>query len=31
MDGTIYLGEKLLEGALEFIDLLYQQGRTIYS
>jgi 4-nitrophenyl phosphatase len=27
MDGTIYLGEKLLEGALEFIDLLHQQGR----
>ena len=26
MDGTIYLGEKLLEGALEFIDLLHQQG-----
>ena len=27
MDGTIYLGEKLLAGALEFIDLLHQQGR----
>jgi HAD superfamily hydrolase (TIGR01457 family) len=27
MDGTIYLGEKLLEGALEFINLLHQQGR----
>ena len=27
MDGTIYLGEKLLEGTLEFIDLLKQQGR----
>src|SRR6185369_14627427 len=27
MDGTIYLGEKLLDGALEFIDLLHQQGR----
>src|SRR5215207_5628614 len=26
MDGTIYLGEKLLEGALEFIDLLHQRG-----
>jgi len=26
MDGTIYLGEKLLEGALEFIDLLRQRG-----
>lgn len=27
MDGTFYLGEKPLEGALEFIDLLHQQGR----
>ena len=27
MDGTIYLGEKLLKGALEFIDLLHRQGR----
>jgi 4-nitrophenyl phosphatase len=27
MDGTFYLGEKLLEGALEFIDLLHRQGR----
>ena len=27
MDGTIYLGEKLLDGALDFIDLLHQQGR----
>ena len=27
MDGTIYLGEKLLPGASEFIDLLLQQGR----
>jgi HAD superfamily hydrolase (TIGR01457 family) len=27
MDGTFYLGEKLLNGALEFIDLLHQQGR----
>lgn len=27
MDGTIYLGEKLLDGALEFIDLLHRQGR----
>jgi 4-nitrophenyl phosphatase len=26
LDGTIYLGEKLLEGALEFVDLLHQQG-----
>lgn len=26
MDGTIYLGEKLLEGASQFIDLLHQQG-----
>jgi 4-nitrophenyl phosphatase len=26
MDGTIYLGEKLLDGALEFIDLLHQRG-----
>jgi HAD superfamily hydrolase (TIGR01457 family) len=27
MDGTFYLGEKLLKGASEFIDLLHQQGR----
>src|SRR5215211_1553712 len=27
MDGTFYLGERLLEGALEFIDVLRQQGR----
>jgi HAD superfamily hydrolase (TIGR01457 family) len=27
MDGTIYLGENLLDGALEFIDLLRHQGR----
>ncbi|MGZ9164312.1 MAG: HAD-IIA family hydrolase [Anaerolineales bacterium] len=27
MDGTFYLGEQLLEGALQFIDLLNQQGR----
>ena len=27
MDGTIYLGEKLLAGASEFIELLHQQGR----
>src|SRR5215208_5126369 len=27
MDGTFYLGEKLLKGALEFIDLLHRQGR----
>jgi 4-nitrophenyl phosphatase len=27
MDGTIYLGEKLLDGALKFIELLQQQGR----
>ena len=27
MDGTFYLGEKLIRGALEFIDLLHQQGR----
>lgn len=26
LDGTIYLGERLLEGALEFIDLLHQRG-----
>jgi len=25
LDGTIYLGEKLLEGALEFVDLLHQR------
>lgn len=27
MDGTFYLGEQLLEGALEFIEVLHQQGR----
>jgi 4-nitrophenyl phosphatase len=27
MDGTFYLGERLLEGALEFIEVLRQQGR----
>ena len=27
MDGTFYLGEQLLEGALRFIDVLKQQGR----
>src|SRR5690349_2405100 len=26
MDGTFYLGEQLLEGALEFIEVLNQQG-----
>ncbi len=27
MDGTFYLGDRLLEGALRFIDLLNQQGK----
>jgi 4-nitrophenyl phosphatase len=27
MDGTFYLGDQLLEGALRFIDVLRQQGR----
>lgn len=27
MDGTFYLGEQLLEGALRFMDVLHQQGR----
>lgn len=27
MDGTIYLGEQLFDGAREFIDLLNRQGR----
>jgi 4-nitrophenyl phosphatase len=27
MDGTFYLGEQLLEGALQFMDVLRQQGR----
>ena len=27
VDGTFYLGEELLEGALEFIEVLRQQGR----
>ena len=26
MDGTFYLGEQLLEGALKFIDVLHQRG-----
>lgn len=26
MDGTFYLGERLIEGALKFIDVLNQQG-----
>lgn len=26
MDGTFYLGEQLLEGAIQFIDYLHQQG-----
>ncbi|NIM93287.1 MAG: HAD-IIA family hydrolase [Anaerolineales bacterium] len=30
MDGTFYLGEKLLPGALEFIDLLRSRGVTFY-
>jgi 4-nitrophenyl phosphatase len=27
MDGTVYLGEQLLEGASKFLELLHQQGR----
>jgi HAD superfamily hydrolase (TIGR01457 family) len=27
MDGTFYLGDRLLNGAMEFIDVLRQQGR----
>lgn len=27
MDGTVYLGEQLLEGARQFIDLMHRQGR----
>ena len=27
MDGTFYLGEELLDGALKFIDVVRQQGR----
>ena len=27
MDGTFYLGEKLLQGALKFVELLHQRGR----
>lgn len=27
MDGTFYVGERLVEGALDFIELLRQQGR----
>lgn len=28
MDGTIYLGESLIEGAREFLDLLERQGKS---
>lgn len=27
MDGTFYLGDRLLDGALRFIDLLHRQGK----
>jgi 4-nitrophenyl phosphatase len=27
MDGTFYLGDQLLEGALHFIDVIKAQGR----
>jgi HAD superfamily hydrolase (TIGR01450 family) len=27
MDGTFYLGDRLLEGAIRFIDLLYEQKK----
>ena len=27
MDGTFYLGEHLIDGALEFIEVLHQQGK----
>lgn len=27
MDGTFYLGERLIDGALKFIEVLHQQGR----
>ena len=27
MDGTFYLGDRLLNGAMKFIDVLRQQGR----
>jgi len=30
MDGTIYLGDKLLPGALDFLDLLGQKGIQYY-
>ncbi|MDX9864056.1 MAG: HAD-IIA family hydrolase [Anaerolineaceae bacterium] len=30
MDGTIYLGEQLLPGALDFLDLLRQRGIQYY-
>ena len=28
MDGTFYLGEQLLEGALKFIEVMHEQGRV---
>ena len=31
MDGTFYVGEQLVEGALEFMDRLRQQGREFLS
>ncbi|HSV30481.1 MAG TPA: HAD-IIA family hydrolase [Atribacteraceae bacterium] len=30
MDGTIYLGNKLLPGAIEFFDTLHRQGKKYY-
>ena len=29
MDGTFYLGNELIEGALEFLDILKKQGFKI--
>lgn len=28
MDGTIYLGDELIEGALDFLDILNRQGKS---
>ncbi len=30
MDGTFYLGDRLLPGALEFVDFLVKTGRSFY-
>ena len=29
MDGTVYLGERVLDGALEFVKLLKEKGKEL--